>query len=304
MKGRHQCTLYFHLISDDNATYFNRDRDAINAALFEIRCSEVYKALGNLSDTLMIFSDNLKVQNSQKQFVPFSNSAAFWQGCGEDNAKTSPMAGRMDPVLKLYTGCRIMLPYNKDVPNGQAKGTQALLQKVVLKPGVTPTMVELLDGTPVPSVRASQVQEVILEHCNDCINPSAFAIQPQQYTFNAKLPKPRVLQCSTSKWETIRMKANQLPILINNATTGHKLQGSSVDTLFVHNWSKVANWTYVMLSRVRTRQGLHSRRKLNARPEDFAVPQSLTNMLKNFEKKQPTYWSKMDYERMLQQDQQ
>jgi hypothetical protein len=29
------------------------------------------------------------------------------------------------------------------------------------------------------------------------------------------------------------MKATQLPRLVNNATTGHKLQGSSVDSLFV-----------------------------------------------------------------------
>ena len=37
------------------------------------------------------------------------------------------------------------------------------------------------------------------------------------------------------------MKATQLPIIVNNATTGHKLQGSGVDTLFVHNWSYVTN---------------------------------------------------------------
>ena len=51
------------------------------------------------------------------------------------------------------------------------------------------------------------------------------------------------------------MQATQVPILINNATTGHKLQGSSVDSLFVHNWSYVTIWVYVMLSRVRTRAG-------------------------------------------------
>jgi hypothetical protein len=27
-----------------------------------------------------------------------------------------------------------------------------------------------------------------------------------------------------------------LPVVSNNATTGHKLQGSSVDSIFVHNW--------------------------------------------------------------------
>ena len=37
------------------------------------------------------------------------------------------------------------------------------------------------------------------------------------------------------------MKATQLPIIIKNATAGHKLQDSGVDTLFVHNWSYVTN---------------------------------------------------------------
>jgi hypothetical protein len=35
----------------------------------------------------------------------------------------------------------------------------------------------------------------------------------------------------------------------NNATTGHKLQGSSVDSIFVHAW--IYEWAYVVLSRVR-----------------------------------------------------
>ena len=58
------------------------------------------------------------------------------------------------------------------------------------------------------------------------------------------------------------MKAKQLPLLINNATTGHKLQGSRVDTLFVHNWSNVTNWTYVMLSCIKTHAGLFCQKKL------------------------------------------
>jgi len=37
------------------------------------------------------------------------------------------------------------------------------------------------------------------------------------------------------------MKATQLPVVVNNATTGHKLQGIGIVCLFVHNWSYVRN---------------------------------------------------------------
>ena len=59
------------------------------------------------------------------------------------------------------------------------------------------------------------------------------------------------------------MKAMQLPMVVNNATTGHKLQGSGVDCLFVHNWSYVTNWVYVVLSRVKTRAGLFCRKPIS-----------------------------------------
>jgi hypothetical protein len=36
----------------------------------------------------------------------------------------------------------------------------------------------------------------------------------------------------------------------NFATTGHKLQGKSVNELVVAEWSKVKNWAYVVLSKV------------------------------------------------------
>ena len=44
----------------------------------------------------------------------------------------------------------------------------------------------------------------------------------------------------------------QLPINMNDATTGHKLQGMSKDKLIVESWSFISNWIYVVLSRVRT----------------------------------------------------
>ena len=59
-----------------------------------------------------------------------------------------------------------------------------------------------------------------------------------------------------------QMKCNmiQLPINLNDATTGHKLQGMSKDVVIITSWPKgglFKNWEYVVLSRVRTRKGLY-----------------------------------------------
>lgn len=60
---------------------------------------------------------------------------------------------------------------------------------------------------------------------------------------------------------TCRM--TQFPINLNDATTGHKLQGMSKDVVIITSWPKgglsalFKNWEYVVLSRVRTIEGLY-----------------------------------------------
>jgi hypothetical protein len=63
-----------------------------------------------------------------------------------------------------------------------------------------------------------------------------------------------------------------------NATTGHKLQGSSVDSIFVHAWI-YEKWAYVVLSRVRTHKGLYLRHPLDFDLRRYAVPPRLKEML-------------------------
>ena len=49
----------------------------------------------------------------------------------------------------------------------------------------------------------------------------------------------------------------QLMLVSNQSTTGHKLQGKTVDRLVIGEWATgVKNWIYVVLSRVRTLAGL------------------------------------------------
>jgi hypothetical protein len=285
------------------ATFFNRDRDSINAALFEERCKYLYskEPTGKpINDSILVFSDGLQVQNSSNQYVPFINTSAFWENCAEDDIKMPRGAGRMDPVLKLYLGCRVMHTCNTSVKEGLANGTQATLEKVVLKHGQVPRRVLLGGNIPVLAVHANQVSHTVLRHTNERITPPTFTVRPKQQSFRANILKPRMLRVKGKERELLKMKATQLPVIINNATTGHKLQGTGVDCLFVHNWSYVTNWVYVMLSRVKTRAGLFCRKPLSTDTNKYTVPQSLTNMLDQFRARAtPTYWDDEDYVELL-----
>ena len=56
----------------------------------------------------------------------------------------------------------------------------------------------------------------------------------------------------------------QFVVNSNIATTGHKLQGTTKDSLTVNSWNYTfTNWIYVVLSRVRTLVGLFLCEKLD-----------------------------------------
>ena len=72
------------------------------------------------------------------------------------------------------------------------------------------------------------------------------------------------------------VRFTQLPINMNDATTGHKLQGMSKDQLIVVSWTFISNWIYVVLSRVRTLKGLFLLKPLPTDCLDkFQVPRDL-----------------------------
>ena len=47
----------------------------------------------------------------------------FWTTCSENDIKLPRGKGRLDPVLKIYKDCRVMLTTNIDDKNGQANDT-------------------------------------------------------------------------------------------------------------------------------------------------------------------------------------
>ena len=147
------------------------------------------------------------------------------------------MEGRMDPVLKLFRHGAVMLPINESVECGRANGTCAEILKVTLKAGERPHYVILENGLHVPAVLAGQVDSILLRHMNDEISPREFELKPKNFTFTASMPLPEELQHGKKReTELVKMKALQLPIISNCATTGHKLQGKTVKHILVGKW--------------------------------------------------------------------
>jgi hypothetical protein len=219
----------------------------------------------------------------------------FWEDCGEDDIKVNRQK-RMDPLLRIYRGCCVLLTENRDVSNGIANGTQARVVEVVLKPNVVPFYVSINEEIQVQAVFASQVDRVELEHVNDRIHPRIFSVAPTEHIFRANMLKPHTLRAKIGQREELSMKATQIPFIINNATTGHKLQGCGIDILFIHGWVYVANWVYVMLSRVRTLNGLYMREPLSDDLSRYSVPQKLRAIIDTFRKKlSPTMWTDTEY---------
>ena len=281
------------------ATYFNRDRDAINTALFEERCRRL--RCHNLSnrDTLIILADKLEAKTSHGGYEPFHNRKIFWENCGEDDIKfPKECNGRMDPLLKLYKGCQLMLVFNNNVRRGEANGTTVTLISVSLNPDVIPIQI-VIGKFPVKAVYASQVRSIVLKHNNPKIIPNTFQLQPIEFRITARILKPKVLQMKEDDREMVKMKATQLPVISNQATTGHKLQGASINQLFVSSWNYTTNWPYVVLSRLQTSKGLYLRNKLSTDLTKYAMPWELQKMIQRLEERAPTFWTQEQYEHLF-----
>ena len=262
------------------ATFTNKDRDAINTAVFSRYCASSKQTPDEtVASALIILSDKLQVRNGKGCFKPVVRRRNFWENCGEDDVHLKK--GRVDPALKLFHNCPVMLTTNDNVKAGKANGTRARVDHVLLKQGEKPFEV-VVDECIVPAVFASQVEHVELRHENKDIDPQVFTVKPRQHSITAFLPRPGMNSSRKTDKDKISMKINQIPIICNTATTGHKLQGCGLDNLFVHSWYYDGNWPYVILSRVKTISGLYLRHHLDYNLKNYAMPALLQEKINRF----------------------
>ena len=227
---------------------FNRNRDAINMALFEECCARFRCHNVSTRDALIVLADKLAAKTLHGTYEPFHNRKIFWENCGEDDIKfPKEHNGRMDPLLKLYKGCQLILVFNNNVRRGEANGTTVTLISICLKPNIVPIQI-IISKLPVKAVYALQVISIVLKHNNPKIIPNIFQLKTVEFRITARILKPKLHQMKEDDCKMVKMKATQLPVISNQATTGHKLQGASINQLFVNNWNYTTNWPYVVLS--------------------------------------------------------
>ncbi len=263
------------------ATHTNANRDAVNAAVFEEYCIKNKPQDGSvLNSAVMIFMDNLCMRNSGKALVAVESNCVkkfFYENYSESKCDVGDR-GRIDPVLRTFADCPMMLTQNKNVPEGQANGSRVTLHQIVVRTGEQPFPLKLACGTTVNGLFASQVKTIIVKHVAPDIIPQFFEVQAEDFTFTS------TLQIGTEN-VVAAMKGTQFPVISNACTTGHKLQGCTCHDLLVNEWHYGSNWAYVVLSRVKTMAGLFIRQKLSYDLKKYRKPERMTKMLQYFREK-------------------
>jgi len=168
-----------------------------------------------------------------------------------------------------------MLTLNSDVPSGEANGSRVILQSMDLKAGEESFDLLLDNGTTICGLFASQLESITVEHENEDITPRQFQIEPHLFSFTCMMKLG-------DEERYMAMKGLQFPVISNTCTTGHKLQGCTVDSILVNDWYYGANWAYVVLSRVKTMAGLYLTKPLTYDLKKYAKPETMKRMLKKF----------------------
>jgi len=196
----------------------------------------------------------------------------------------------MDPVLKLYKNCPVMFTDNLDVENCKANGTRATVQEI--QHNTASDIFELeVDGQKTRAIFASKISSMRLSLTDH--NDRTCTIEPKKHRFRTEKPEKPGKQVPVKKQQErkkyknkLPMMAVQLPVIRNSATTGHKLQGASLNQLVVSSFCYQNNWPYVVMSRVRTRKGLFLREPLDPeKTKTYSVPHQLKEMLAHFRDK-------------------
>ena len=270
------------------ATHTNKDKSAINEGIFLQHLKRTHSK--NINDqppfhTIVVMASNLKfhIQKGRYDDMPDLQRNIILTQCSDADISSTNSSKRIDPMLKFFIGRPLMINDNINVENKIANGSMATFRKVSLTNGLSDCFVINIDGFYVNCVEAINVNhiEVMLE--GDACASNIRRIKISKSTAIAKF-----LDCEDPMNDFIpekisaRIQLHQFPLNIANARTVHKLQGTSLQNLFVSNWSYGPNWAYVVLSRVRTSNGLFLRLPLDHKKLNSDNTIDLKNKTKAF----------------------
>jgi hypothetical protein len=220
---------------------------------------------------------------------PAFHSGVF-NGCGDADVEAPAGNEKVDPCLKLYKGCPIMVSVSdyKDT-QGVVKGSTGKFAGLIFHEGCQPVE-EIWDGHKVLTINVDEVEYVICEKKKKRSSNADMELATEYFklpakTFRVKMSLP--LGAARKVYpEKSTLKLTQFPINIDLATTGHKLQGATKDNLVISDFNYgTANWVYVALSRVTKLSGLFLLKPLDGN-KDFRPSQLLMAQMRQLERKE------------------
>jgi hypothetical protein len=216
------------------------------------------------------------------QVLSFGQRKRLFETCNESHVMNRSDNTRCDPMLPLYTGVRLMHNYNKSVASGIANGTFVVLEEVLLKGDAILKPIKY-NGYWVNSVNVEEVDHLRLrwESDNERFD-GTFCVRAISKKFSVRY-RPAALGKKRTMKDEVPMKLTQFPVVVNHATTGHKLQGKSVEALYVAEYHKTKNWLYVVMSRVRSITGLFLFKAIPSDIDTKPAPEYLS-MMERFRK--------------------
>jgi hypothetical protein len=156
-----------------------------------------------------------------------------------------------------------MVTENEGFLQGIANGTIDKFRKLVLNQGAELDKIKIYDYW-VHAVGTDNTEYIEVEW-QDCKHfVGKFRLKPKVGSFRVKHP---ISEFGVKSRVQTNIELQHLPVIVNHATTGcHKLQGKTVKSLVIAEWSKVKNWACVVLLRVNTLSGLFL---MSSIPEDI-----------------------------------
>ena len=255
-----------------HATHNNKDKSAINEGIFLQHLKRTHSKNINVqppSHTIVVMASNLKfhIQRGRYEDMPDLQRNIILTRCSDADVTSTNSSKRIDPMLNFFVGRPLMINDNINVENRIANGSMATFGKVSLTNGLRDCFVITIDGFCVNCVEAindADHIEVMLEGDACASNIRRIKILKSRAVAKFFDPQdPMTDFMNIPQKRLARIQLSQFPLNIADARTVHKLQGKSLQNLFVSNWSCGPNWACVVLSRVRTSNGLFLRLPLD-----------------------------------------
>ena len=234
------------------ATFHNRKRSDYNQKVFREYLFHHHRDCNetNTPKSALVIKANMHWGKSNQPLNPTFRKVLF-EHCTDAHIENSRKK-KCDPFLTLIHGCPTMGTENKNVSAGIANGTCATFERAIFKSGKKAKPIQMY-GKWVYAIDIDDVDHLVLRW-TDSQYQGTFQVRPKTAMFTVQFPIWDE-NCKISRLNQ-SMSITHFPLLLNYATTGHKLQGKSLDKLVIAEWSTTENWAYVVLSRVRTLQGL------------------------------------------------